>query len=65
MRFARSWVKETSLKDVIRSQLFDALREQHVLEAEHVGGCVLFTQRAKVEQIMAQIAESRKAEERR
>ena len=60
--YSDSNVKETSLKDVIRSRLFDALREQHVMEAEHVGGCVLFTQRAQVEQIMAQIAESRKAE---
>ena len=54
-------VKETSLKDALRSRLFDALREQHVLEESHVGGCVLFTQRAQVERIMAEIAESRKA----
>ncbi|MBO7728096.1 MAG: radical SAM protein [Oscillospiraceae bacterium] len=52
-------VKETSLRDAMTSQLFEALRDQHVLEESHVGGCVLFTQRAQVEQIMAQIAEDR------
>ena len=52
-------VKETSLKDAIRSRLFDALREQHVMEESHVGGCVLFTQRAQVERIMADLAAER------
>ena len=51
-------VKTTSLRDAMKSQLFDALREKHVLEEAHVGGCVLFTQRAQVEQIMAEIARS-------
>ena len=55
-------VKTTSLRDAMKSQLFDALREKHVLEEAHVGGCVLFTQRAQVEQIMAEIAASRKTE---
>ncbi len=48
-------VKDTSLKEAIHSRLFDALREEHVLQEEHVGGCVLFTQRDKVEQIMADL----------
>ena len=55
-------VKTTSLRDAMKSRLFDALREKHVLEEAHVGGCVLFTQRAQVEQIMADIAASRNAE---
>ncbi len=55
-------VKTTSLRDAMNSKLFDALREKHVLEEAHVGGCVLFTQRAQVEQIMAEIAASRNAE---
>ena len=55
-------MKTTSLRDAMKSQLFDALREKHVLEEAHVGGCVLFTQRAQVEQIMADIAASRNAE---
>ena len=38
---------------------FDALREQHVMEESHVGGCVLFTQRAQVERIMADLAAER------
>ena len=52
-------VKETSLRDAMTSRLFEALRDQHVLEESHVGGCVLFTQRAQVEQIMAQLTEER------
>ena len=55
-------VKTTSLRDAMNSKLFDALREKHVLEEAHVGGCVLFMQRAQVEQIMAEIAASRNAE---
>ena len=49
-------VKKTSLRDAIKSKLFDRLREKHVLEESHVGGCVLFTQRDQVEQIMAELA---------
>ncbi len=48
-------VKTTSLKEAIHSRLFDALREEHVLSAAHTGGCVLFTQREKVEQIMEEL----------
>lgn len=60
--YSDSNVKQSSLKEAIRSRLFEELREQHVLEEEHVGGCVLFSQRAQVEQIMAQIAASRAKE---
>ena len=60
--YSDSNVKTASLKEAIRSRLFEQLREQHVLEEAHVGGCVLFAQKDQVEQIMAQIAASRAAE---
>ena len=60
--YSDSNVKQTSLKEAIRSRLFQQLREQHVLEEEHVGGCVLFSQKSQVERIMAEIAASRAAE---
>lgn len=53
-------VKTTSLKDAIRSRLFELLRDEHVMEMEYVGGCVLFQQREQVEQLMSQIADARK-----
>ncbi len=46
-------VRDTSLKEAIRSRLFEALRDGHVLEGEHDGGCVLFAQRAQVEMLAA------------
>ena len=52
-------VKETSLKEAIRSRLFQMLREQEVLDHEHEGGCVLFTRRSEVERIMAELAAER------
>ena len=60
--YSDSNVKQSSLKEAIRSRLFEQLREQHVLEEEHVGGCVLFAQKDQVERIMAEIAASRAAE---
>ena len=60
--YSDSNVKTSSLKEAIRSRLFEQLREQHVLEEEHVGGCVLFSQKSQVERIMAEIAASRTAE---
>ena len=60
--YSDSNVKQTSLKEAIRSRLFEQLREQHVLEEEHVGGCVLFAQKGQVERIMAEFAASRAAE---
>jgi MoaA/NifB/PqqE/SkfB family radical SAM enzyme len=44
-------VRDTSLKDAIRSHLFETLREEGVLQGEHEGGCVLYTRRAQVEKI--------------
>ena len=57
--YSDSNVKTTSLREAIRSRLFSALREAHVMEQAHVGGCVLFTQRDKVESILSGIAAGR------
>ena len=57
--YSDSNVKTTSLREAIRSRLFSALREEHVMEQAHVGGCVLFTQRNKVESILSGIAAGR------
>ncbi|MBQ7874394.1 MAG: radical SAM protein [Oscillospiraceae bacterium] len=45
-------VRDTSLKEALRSKLFTTLREQHMLSEEHIGGCTLFEQRDKVEAIL-------------
>ena len=50
-------VRNTSLKEAVRSRLFEMLREEHLLEQEHTGGCVLFAHRNEVEQIMAQLSQ--------
>ena len=52
-------VKTTSLKDAIRSRLFAELQEGGVLAEDHTGACVLFTQKDKVEEIMARLAAER------
>ena len=46
-------VKESSLREAMRSRLFVALREGEFLDDEHVGGCVLFEKRAQVEALLA------------
>ena len=45
-------VKNTSLRQALRSPLFTALREQHVLTEEHSGGCVLFEKKDTVEALL-------------
>ena len=47
-------VKDHSLRETLRSRLFEALREEGVLMEEHDGGCVLFRQRAQVEALLQQ-----------
>ena len=47
-------VKNTSLRQALRSPLFTALREQNVLMEDHSGGCVLFEHRETVEALLAQ-----------
>ncbi len=46
-------VRETSLREAMKSKLFTALREGDFLDDEHVGGCVLFEKRAEVEALLA------------
>ena len=46
-------VKNTSLRQALRSPLFTALREQNVLTEEHSGGCVLFERKDTVEALLA------------
>ena len=45
-------VKDTSLKEAIRSSLFQRLQDEGVLAETHIGGCVLFEQRDKVEDLL-------------
>lgn len=47
-------VKDTSLKEALRSNLFTALRDGDILAGEHIGGCVLYEKRDQVEAILAQ-----------
>ena len=47
-------VKNTSLREALRSPLFRALREQDVLMEEHSGGCVLFERRETVEALLTE-----------
>ena len=47
-------IRETSLKEAIRSPLFRKLRDKGVLSGEHVGGCVLYEKRDQVEAIAAE-----------
>ena len=47
-------VKNTSLRQALRSPLFTALKEQNVLMEEHSGGCVLFKRKETVEALLAQ-----------
>ena len=47
-------VKNTSLRQALRSPLFTALKEQNVLLEDHSGGCVLFERRETVEALLAQ-----------
>ncbi len=42
-------VKDTSLRDALKSPLFAALQEDGVLADDHKGGCVLFEKRQQVE----------------
>ncbi len=49
-------VKDTSLRQALRSPLFSALRGRDVLMEEHSGGCVLFERRESVEAILAENA---------
>ena len=45
-------VRDTSLREVLRSELFRTLQNENILTGEHTGGCVLFEQQEKVEAIV-------------
>ncbi|MBQ9064905.1 MAG: radical SAM protein [Blautia sp.] len=47
-------VRDTSLREAIRSPLFLALQKEGVLLEDHPGGCVLHEKRAQVEEILRQ-----------
>ena len=49
-------VRDTGVRDALRSPLFMALREGGILDNEHVGGCVLYEQRELVEKLLAEEA---------
>ncbi len=46
-------VRDTSLREALRSRLFQALRSGDFLDDEHVGGCVLYEKRDQVEALLA------------
>ena len=48
-------VKDTSLRDALKSRLFTTLRSGVMLTGEHSGGCVLFEQRENVEAILKEL----------
>ena len=45
-------VRDTSLRDALKSPLFLALQEEGVLLEDHPGGCVLHEKRAEVERLL-------------
>ena len=47
-------VRESGLREAMRSRLFLALRDGDFLDDDHVGGCVLFEKREQVEAMLAQ-----------
>ena len=45
-------VRDTSLKEALKSKLFRILREGDYLKDDHQGGCVLYEKREEVERLM-------------
>jgi len=45
-------VRDTSVREALHSKLFTALQNGDVLMEEHVGGCVLFERKEKVENLL-------------
>ena len=56
--FSDSNVRDTCLKETLRSPLFRALRDGGLLEDDHAGGCVLYEKREQVGEILAKNGES-------
>ncbi len=46
-------VRDTSIREALRSPLFYALNTQGLLKDDHAGGCTLFANREQVEQIIS------------
>ena len=46
-------VRDTSLSEAMRSKLFKSLNEKDILNADHIGGCVLFEKKELVEAELA------------
>ena len=51
--YSDSNVRDTSLREAMKSRLFRELREGGYLMEEHPGGCTLFERREDVERILA------------
>lgn len=47
-------VRDTSLKDAMKSKLFVKLKKNNILMEDHIGGCVLFEQKDVVEKLLSQ-----------
>lgn len=45
-------VKDTSLREALKSKLFLSLQEEGVLMEDHTGGCILFEKKAQVEGLL-------------
>ena len=45
-------VRDTSLKEALKSKLFLKLQEEDILLEDHAGGCVLFERREEVEKLL-------------
>ena len=48
-------VKETSLRDAMKSKLFRELQDGDVLKDDHKGGCVLYEKRSQVQELLSAI----------
>lgn len=53
-------VKDTSLKEALRSELFTALRSGDIMSGEHTGGCVLNEKKEQVEELFSSCANSKR-----
>jgi MoaA/NifB/PqqE/SkfB family radical SAM enzyme len=47
-------VKDTSLREALKSKLFLRLKENNILMEDHIGGCILFEQKDVVEQFLSE-----------
>ena len=50
--YSDSNVRDTSLREALRSPLFRALQTEGLLKDDHIGGCTLYMNREKVEAIL-------------